>query len=177
MNHHSSLFSVRKLVICAVFIALGLLFPMFFHLIGLTAGQIFLPMHIPVLICGFVCGPVYGLVCGLLTPLLSFLITQMPPLVTIAVSMSLELATYAFVSGFLYRRLGKLRANIFISLLCAMLAGRVVGGICSAVTQGQAFAVVPYLTLVFVTALPGIAIQLVLIPIVVLGLRRAKLIV
>ena len=47
--------TTKKLVSCALCIAIGVLLPMAFHVIP-NAGSIFLPMHIPVLICGLFCG-------------------------------------------------------------------------------------------------------------------------
>ena len=62
--------TTKKLVSCALCIAIGVLLPMAFHVIP-NAGSIFLPMHIPVLICGLFCGAPYGLACGMITPFLS----------------------------------------------------------------------------------------------------------
>ncbi len=158
-------------------IALGVLLPIIFHSVP-NAGAVFLPMHIPVLLCGLVCGPVYGLACGLLTPLLSSLLTGMPPAAMLP-QMLCELAVYGFVSGILMRRLrtGKHAADVWLSLVGAMLAGRLVYGTLNAlIFRAGEYSLSVWLSAAFVTGLPGIAIQLVLIPPLVLALERSKLI-
>ncbi|MEG1275596.1 MAG: ECF transporter S component, partial [Ruthenibacterium sp.] len=87
----------KKLVLAALCVALGMILPMAFHAVP-NAGGIFLPMHIPVLLCGLVCGWQYGLACGVLAPLLSSLITGMPPAAFLP-GMLCELAVYGLVSG------------------------------------------------------------------------------
>ena len=144
--------NVKKLVIAALMIALGVLLPMLFHSLG--AGTVFLPMHIPVLLCGLLCGVPYGAACGLIAPFLSSTLTGMPPLYPVAVSMSLELCAYGALTGLFYR---KFKWNLHASLLAAMLGGRAVSGIANAVLYGIAGA--PYgfeafLTASFATALP-----------------------
>ena len=119
---------VKYLVMTALCVALGVVLPVTLHAIP-NAGSILLPMHIPVLLCGLVCGPVYGLACGILAPLLSSLITSMPPMAMLP-SMICELAVYGLVAGILIRVI-KTRyniANLYLSLLGAMLIGRVIYG-------------------------------------------------
>ncbi len=164
--------STRNLVFTALCIALGLLLPTVFHAFG--GGSQFLPMHLPVLLCGFLCGWPWGAVCGLLTPLLSSLLTQMPPLFPTAPAMMLELCTYGILTSIFYRRL---RWNVYLSLLAAMLGGRIVSGLANTVLMGMSGA--PYgfemfLTASFVTALPGIIIQIVVIPLLVLALQKSE---
>lgn len=167
---------VWELVISALCVALGVVLPVAFHGIP-NAGSILLPMHIPVLLCGLLCGPAYGLACGILTPLMSSLITTMPPMAMLP-SMICELAVYGFVAGLLILlvRTGSQIANVYISLVGAMLIGRVVYGAVNAlIFRAGEYSMQMWLTASFVTALPGIVIQLVLLPLVVLALRRAKL--
>lgn len=167
---------VWELVISALCVALGVVLPVAFHGIP-NAGSILLPMHIPVLLCGLLCGPAYGLACGILTPLMSSLITTMPPMAMLP-SMICELAVYGFVAGLLILmvRTGSQIANVYISLVGAMLVGRVVYGAVNAlIFRAGEYSMQMWLTASFVTALPGIVIQLVLLPLVVLALRRAKL--
>lgn len=164
----------KKLVLTALFIALGLLFPQLFHLFG--AGPVFLPMHIPILICGFVCGAPYGAFCGLVVPLLSSVLTGMPVFYPTALAMALELCTYGLMTGLLYLRL---RWNVYPALLVSMLCGRAVSGIANAVLLGVAgkpYGWQTFLTASFVTGLPGIAIQIVLVPLLVALLVRFKVI-
>ncbi len=167
---------IWEMVIAALCVALGIVLPVAFHSIP-NAGSVLLPMHIPVLLCGLLCGPAYGLACGILTPLLSSLITSMPPAAVLP-SMICELAVYGFIAGLLVIlvRTGSQIANVYISLVGAMLIGRVVYGIVNAlIFHAGEYSMQMWLTASFVTALPGIIIQLVLLPLVVLALRKAKL--
>ena len=168
---------VKYLVMTALCVALGVVLPVTLHAIP-NAGSILLPMHIPVLLCGLVCGPVYGLACGILAPLLSSLITSMPPMAMLP-SMICELAVYGLVAGILIRVI-KTRyniANLYLSLLGAMLIGRVIyGALNSLIFRAGEYSLQLWLTGAFVTALPGIAIQLVLLPVLVLALQKAGLV-
>lgn len=166
--------SVQKLTATALCVALGLLLPQLFHALG--AGTVFLPMHIPVLLCGFICGAPYGALCGLITPLLSSMITGMPPLFPIAAAMMLELCAYGALTGFFY---GK-KLNVYLSLALAMLGGRVVSGFANALFMGmagKAYGLQAFLSASFVTALPGIVLQIAVVPLLVLALSKAHLIV
>ncbi len=166
--------NVKKLVIAALMAALGVLLPMLFHMLG--AGTVLLPMHIPVLLCGLLCGVPWGAACGLIVPFLSSAITGMPPLFPVAVSMSLELCAYGAMTGLFYR---SFKWNLYVSLLAAMLVGRVVSGIANAVLfgiTGAPYGFEAFLTASFVTALPGIAIQIVFIPVLVIAIEKLKLV-
>jgi len=167
---------IWEMVIAALCVALGVVLPVAFHGIP-NAGSVLLPMHLPVLLCGLLCGPAYGLACGILTPLLSSLITGMPPAAVLP-SMICELAVYGFIAGLLIILVhtGSQIANVYISLVGAMLIGRVIYGVVNAlIFQAGKYSMQTWLTASFVTALPGIIIQLVLLPLVVLALRKAKL--
>ena len=166
----------RKLVLTALLIALGVTLPQAFHAIP-NAGSIFLPMHIPVLLSGFAVGPVFGLVCGIATPLLSHLIFHMPP-APVLPGMLVELAVYGLVSGLLNKTL-KIKNDIvktYAVLVGAMLCGRFAYGLLNGfVFMAGKYSFDNWLVAAFVTALPGIAIQLVLIPVLVTALRRGGL--
>ena len=156
--------------------ALCVVLPMAFHAIP-NAGSVILPMHLPVLLCGLACGPVLGVVCGILGPVLSSMITGMPPM-AILPSMICELAVYGLVAGILVRlvKTGKPVLNLYISLVGAMLAGRIVYGLLNAVLfKAGAYSLPVWLTSAFVTGLPGIAMQLILVPALILVLQKAKL--
>lgn len=158
----------------ALCMALGIIFPIFFHLLG--AGAAFLPMHIPVLLCGLLFGWEYGAVCGFLVPLLSALLTGMPPLFPTAPAMMLELCAYGILTGLLYR---KMRWNIYPALIGAMLGGRAVSGLANAVFMGMAgkpYGFSAFLSAAFAVALPGIAIQIIAIPLIILSLEKANVI-
>ncbi len=167
---------VRKMVFSALCAALCVVLPLLFHVIP-DAGAIFLPMHIPVLLCGMMCGWPYGLSCGLLGPLLSSLLTKMPPMAVLP-GMMIECAVYGAVSGLLMQLLQNrtLTVRLYGSLIPAMLLGRIVSGIAKALifTPGLSFSA--WVTASFVTALPGIITQLILLPMLLYALMRAHLI-
>lgn len=161
MNH-----TVRKMTLSALFLAIGLVLPFVFHSFGPNAGSMFLPMHLPVLLCGFICGPAYGALVGIITPLLSSALTGMPPLMPVGIAMVFELMTYGFLSGFLLKK----RLPIYISLILTMLAGRAISGIMNLILlsfAGKAYTVTIFLTASFVTAVPGIILQLLIVPLLV----------
>lgn len=165
----------KKLAICAACVALCVVLPMAFHSIP-NAGQVILPMHIPVLLCGLMCPWPYGLACGLLGPLLSSLTTGMPPAAMLP-SMMVECAVYGAVSGVMMRfvRTKNSWLDLYISMITAMLAGRVVAGLANAWIFTPGTAPFAWVTTSLVTGIPGIVIQLVLLPILVAALTRAKL--
>jgi len=168
--------TTKKTVYTGLCLALGVVLPIAFHSIP-NAGSMLLPMHLPVLLCGLLCGWPFGLMCGILTPLLSSLITGMPPMAYLP-SMVCELAVYGLLSGLLLRyvRTGKMIPDIYLSLIGAMIAGRIVYGLMQAIIfRAGNYSIAIWMTGVFVTALPGIVIELVAIPAIVLALEKAKL--
>lgn len=172
----TSISPVKRTILAAMLVALCVVLPIAFHGIP-DAGSVFLPMHIPVLICGMVCGWPYGFICGILGPLLSSLITGMPPAAYLP-PMMVECAVYGAATGLAlkYIRTGKLTSDLYISLIAAMLAGRVAAGIAKALIFSPGITMAVWITSSFVTALPGIAIQLIVIPLLVTTLIKARLI-
>ena len=169
--------SLKKMVIGAVCIALCVVLPMAFHMIP-NAGSVMLPMHIPVLLCGLICGWPFGLVCGLAGPLLSSLLTSMPP-AAILPSMMVECAVYGLVSGLmlLFVRTKNVYADLYISMATAMLAGRIIGGAAKALLFAPgSMTMAVWATGYFVTGLPGIAVQLAIIPSLVFALMKAGIV-
>ncbi len=169
--------SIKKMVFAAMFVALGVILPILLHGVP-QAGMVLLPMHIPVLLCGLICGPVFGLLCGILTPAASSLFTGMPP-AAILPSMICELAVYGLIAGLLIRFIQTKSqfVNILLALVGAMLIGRVIYGAVNAlIFQFGTYTLQAWLTASFVTALPGILIQIVLIPAIVFALQRSKLV-
>lgn len=169
--------TTKKIVLAGLCTALGVVLPMAFHAIP-NAGSIFLPMHIPVLLCGLICGPMWGLVCGVLAPVVSSVATGMPP-AAILPGMVCELAVYGLVSGALitFVKTKSTAANIYISLIAAMLCGRLVSGVLNAlIFRAGAYSMQVWIAASFVTSIPGIVIQIVLLPAIVMALKRAKLI-
>ncbi len=168
---------VKRVVIAAVCAALGIVLPMAFHALP-GAGNVWLPMHVPVLISGLVAGPGSGVVTGLLAPVLSSLLTGMPA-APILPSMTCELVTYGLVSGLLSARVrtGRLPLDLYVSLVGAMLLGRVVGGALQAlIFSAGSYSLAAWATGYLLTGLPGIVLQLVVVVPVVMALERAGLV-
>lgn len=161
----------NQLVKTSLFLALGLIIPYIFHITGLP-GQALLPMHIPVLLCGFLLGPRYGLIIGVLTPILNSLLIGMPPIYPVGIAMALELAAYGFAAGFFHKNK---RVNLFVSLIIAMLFGRIISGIANYIlltAGGKGYALSVFLASNFINAIWGILLQLILIPVIVKALER-----
>ena len=159
-----------RMVLAALFLALAYIMPFLTGQIP-EIGSMLCPMHIPVLLCGFVCGWPWGLTVGLIAPLFRSLTLGMPPLYPTAVCMSIELAVYGAVAGWMHRRLPRKKPYIYLSLLIAMLAGRLIWGgamfVCLGINGGQ-FTMAAFLAGAVVNAVPGMIAQIVLIPILVM---------
>ena len=165
----------KKLVLSAFFMALGIILPFFTGQIQ-QIGSMLLPMHIPVLLCGMICGWQYGLAVGFVTPVLRSTMFGMPPIMPTAAAMAVELAVYGLVSGLLYTKLPKKIPYLYVSLVGAMIAGRVAWGIVSIALygfMGNSFTMSIFLAGAFLNAIPGIILQLILIPAVMIALRKA----
>lgn len=168
---------LRSLIYAALCLALCLYLPFLTGQIP-EIGSALSPMHIPVLLCGFLCGWPYALVVGLAAPFLRFALFSMPPLFPTGVAMAFELAAYGVITSLLYRSLPKKNRYLYVSLIGAMLAGRVVWGCVRWLIAGLAgteFTFQMFLAGAFVTAVPGIICHIVLIPPVVMALKKAKL--
>lgn len=168
---------LKTLILAAMFIAIGIVLPFFTGQIK-QIGNMLLPMHIPIMFCGLVCGKYYGLAVGFATPLLRSLLFGMPRMYPNALAMAFELAVYGFVIGLLFSLLRKRGLlGIYISLAAAMLSGRIVWGIVQCFILGigaGGFTYTAFMTSAFVNGIPGIILQLVLIPPVMLYLERTK---
>lgn len=159
-----------------MFLAIALVLPLFTGQIP-KVGEALLPMHLPTLLCGFFCGPLYGGIVGFVAPFLRFLIFGMPPVFPKGIAMACELATYGIVSGALYQLLPKKKVCVYVSLIGAMLAGRVVWGFVKGSLLGMSgseFGMTAFITGGFIEAIPGIIIQLILIPLLVMTLKPAS---
>lgn len=168
---------IRKLTYAALFLALALVLPFLTGQIP-QIGSALSPMHIPVLLCGFLVGWPWGLAVGFIAPLLRSVIFGMPVMVPGAVAMAFELAVYGLVSGILYRLLPKKKWSIYVTLIVAMLAGRVIWGIARLIIaglSGNSFTWALFLAGAFTNAVPGIILHIVLIPVIVMILERAGL--
>lgn len=166
----------KKIILSGLFIALGFILPFLTGQIP-SIGNKLLPMHIPILLCGLICGWEYGLIIGIVVPIFRSLLLGMPPLFPIATSMAFELAVYGMVSGFLYYRLPKNGKNLYVSLITAMISGRIVWGIVNMLllgVTGSAFTINMFVMSAFINSIPGIIIQLILIPAIMLGLEKSN---
>ena len=166
----------KNLTLSAMFIAIGLVLPMITGNIP-QVGNMLLPMHIPVFLCGLICGWPYGLAVGAVLPLMRSFLFGMPP---VAIAMTFELGTYGFVSGFLYNRSRwQCVIALYRSMIIAMLAGRVVWGAAEVIllgVAGNAFTWQAFMAGAFLNAIPGIAVQLILIPALMVLLNRTGLV-
>lgn len=169
--------NLKKLIVSAMFLALGIVLPFLTGQIQ-QIGNMLLPMHIPVLLCGFICGWKYGFVVGFILPILRSLMFAMPPMYPMALSMSFELAAYGFLSGYLYYGLSaRGLKEIYISLISAMVFGRIVWGISQVLMIGTVkFTLGVFIAGALLDSIPGIVIQLILIPTVVTALKRVNII-
>lgn len=170
--------NIKKLVMASMCLALCLVLPMVTGRIP-QIGRALSPMHIPVLLCGFICGYQYGIGVGLIAPILSSLLFQMPPIYPMAVSMSVELAVYGCAAGLLYKMLPKKNLYIYVTLIIAMITGRVAFGIMMAALSSFSaniqYSFKMFINGSFVTALPGIILHIVVIPVLVIALKKAGL--
>lgn len=166
--------SILNMVMAAMFLAIAYVLPFFTGQIP-EIGSMLCPMHIPVLLCGFICGWPWGLAVGLIAPLLRSVILGMPPLFPTAVCMAFELAAYGAMTGLFYKWLPKKKGGIYVSLISAMVVGRLVWGFammfCMGI-KGGSFGVAAFLTGAVTDAIPGIVLQIVLIPILVMLLEQ-----
>lgn len=171
--------TTQNFVLAAMFMALGLVLPFLTGQIQ-QIGNMLLPMHLPVLVCGLICGWQYGAVVGFVLPLLRFALFGMPPIYPMGVSMAFELAAYGFLVGWLYSHSRwQCIISLYRCLLAAMVGGRLVWGAVRVLLSGvagQAFTWEMFLSGALLTAIPGIVLQLTLIPALMLALDRTGLV-
>jgi len=166
----------KQLVLAAMFLALALVLPFLTGQIP-EIGAMLCPMHLPVLLCGFFCGWPWGLTVGAIAPILRSLLFGMPPMFPVAVCMSAELAVYGWLSGLLYSKLPGKKSSVYVALLSAMTAGRLVWGAARFACAGldaSAFGLSAFWAGAVTTAIPGIVLQLILIPVLVLTLEKNR---
>lgn len=169
--------TVKNLAFSAMFLALCFVLPMI--TVGSTQiGNMISPMHIPVLICGFVCGWQYAATVGAVAPLLRSMILGMPPMYPIAAGMAFELAAYGLLSGILSRVFPKKNVYIYPALIISMLGGRCVWGIARYIMaglSGSQFSLSMFVAGAFTNAIPAIIIHILLIPPIVMAIRKSGL--
>ena len=171
--------TAKNMTLAAMFLAIGLMLPFLTGQIR-EIGNMLLPMHIPVLLCGLICGWRYGMVVGLILPPLRFMLFGMPVLFPIGIAMAFELSIYGFVIGFLYNHSKwKCVFSLYRSLIAAMVCGRVVWGAVRVLLTGvasEAFTWQMFMTGALLNAIPGIILQLILIPSIMVALNRTGLV-
>ena len=178
MKHSNFKTNVHNLVLAAMFLALALVLPFLTGQIPQIGGML-LPMHLPVFLCGLICGWQYGAVVGFVAPLMRMALFGMPPLVA-AVAMAFELAAYGGIAGFLYNRSRwQCVVALYRALLAAMVGSRIVWAAVRVVMTGVAsvpFTWQIFLTEALVNAIPGIILQLVFIPVLMVALDRTGMV-
>ncbi|MDO4766264.1 MAG: ECF transporter S component [Eubacteriales bacterium] len=167
--------NIRNLTISGFMLALGLVLPFLTGQIP-QIGRALLPMHLPVFLCALICGWKYGLLVGAVMPLLRHLLFTMPPF-QVAIAMTFEMATYGLVAGYIYFKMKKSNplAAVYTALVSAMILGRIVWGIAQMIlmgVQGNPFGFQAFLGGALFSAIPGIILQLVLVPALILLLEK-----
>ena len=165
---------IKKLILSAMFLALAFVMPFLTGQIP-QIGSMLCPMHIPVLLCGFFCGAPWGLVVGFVAPILRSFTLGMPPMFPTAFCMAFELATYGVIAGWLHNKLPNKKVNVYVSLLGAMVIGRLVWGVimfCCMGFDASKFGLNAFLAGAVLNAVPGIIVQIVLIPVLVITLEK-----
>lgn len=174
MKNHKKLL---RMVLAAFFLALAYVMPFLTGQIP-EVGSMLCPMHLPILLCGFVCGWPWGLIVGLVAPVFRSLLTGgFPPMFPTAVCMAFELATYGAIAGLMHKILPKKKISIYCSLVIAMLLGRLVWGVAMMICMGASggtFTLAAFLAGAITNAIPGIIVQLILVPILVVLVEKSK---
>ena len=177
MNINKSTYGlIRRMVYAALCLALCMILPFLTGQVPQIGGMLS-PMHIPVLLAGFLAGPAWAAAAGMVAPSLRYFLFGMPPLLPVGFAMTFELVTYGFAAGLLYRILPKKRGSVYAALIGAMLAGRLVWGVAAKIiygAMGMDFTWELFLAGAFLEAIPGIILHIVLIPALVLALKKAR---
>ena len=177
MSNNKNSKRIRTMVYAGICLALALVLPFLTGQIP-QIGKMLCPMHIPALLCGFICGPVWGGVVGFISPLLRYLIFGMPILIPTGLSMAFELCAYGILSGLLYKHFPKKTSYLYLTLIISMIVGRIVAGISTYLiitAGGGAYTMATFISVNFVMAIPGIIVQIILIPVIVLALKKSRI--
>ena len=175
---------IKNMTLAAMFLAIGLFLPFLTGQIP-QFGNMMLPMHIPVILCGLICGWKYGLMIGFILPGFRFLLFGSPPFLApfpVGLAMTFELATYGFLTGFLYQRSRwQCLIALYRAMITAMVAGRIVWGAVMFLLvplglNANGFTFGAFMSGAILTAIPGIIIQLTLIPALMVTLNRTGLV-
>ena len=179
MKQKTSKQRIYDLILAALCMALGIVLPFFTGQIPQIGGML-LPMHLPVLLCGLLCGWQYGGLVGFVLPLLRYAMFGMPPIFPTGIAMAFELAAYGIIAGYLYNHSRwQFVISLYRSLIAAMIGGRIVWGVVRVLltgVSGEPFTWQLFLSGAFLTAIPGIILQLVFIPVLMVALDRTGMV-
>ena len=167
--------NIKKLVSASICLALAMVLPFLTGQIP-QIGSALSPMHIPILICGFICGWRYGMLVGFIAPILRFFLFGMPPIFPIGIAMAFELAVYGMAAGLIYNTLKKTNKNIYITLISSMFIGRIMWGLTRFIIAklfSLDFTFKVFLSGAFISAVPGIVLHILLIPPVIIALKKS----
>lgn len=167
----------RSITLTGLMIALGIVIvTVLKNFGGQPILRLFSPMHFPVMLAGLAIGPLEGLICGVVTPALSYIINQLPPNGPWA--MMAELGVYGLVTGLCMKTLKTENetVKIYISLITAMILGRIVGGLVTGfILNAGEYSISAWISAYFIGTAPAIISDLILVPIIVRALQRAGL--
>ena len=169
---------LNNMIFASLFIAIAFVLPFLTGQIP-EIGSMLCPMHVPILICGFICGWKWGLLVGLVSPLLRSLILGMPTLFPTAICMAIELGVYGLLTGIFYNILPKKKIWIYLSLIISMIIGRIVWGFVMLVVMnitGDVFTFNMFIASTIINSLPGIILQIILVPILVMLLEKVEIV-
>lgn len=179
MKQKTSKQRIYDLILAALCMALGIVLPFFTGQIPQIGGML-LPMHLPVLLCGLLCGWQYGGLVGFVLPLLRYAMFGMPPIFPTGIAMAFELAAYGIIAGYLYNHSRwQCVISLYRSLIAAMIGGRIVWGVVRVLltgVSGEPFTWQLFLSGAFLTAILGIILQLVFIPVLMVALDRTGMV-
>ena len=176
-KRNMSALQIRRLTYAALYLAIAMVLPFITGQVP-EIGSMLCPMHIPALLCGFMCGWPWGVAVGFIAPLLRSVVFGMPAMFPGAVAMAFELAVYGGMAGWLRSRLPRKQGTVYIILIVSMIAGRLVWGAARLILaglSGSSFTWALFLAGAVTNAIPGIILQLILIPILVIAMERAGL--
>lgn len=166
-----------KTVIALAVVALAVALPQLAHLaIGPGAGIKFLPMYLPVIIGGCMLGWRFGAAVGMASPLVSYLLTSAVGTAMPAASrlpfMMLELCVFAAVCGMFSKKIAENSLIALPAVLCAQICGRSVF-LVSVMLFGKSASLTAGIVLGQIkSGIPGLVCQAVIIPLVVVGLKK-----
>ena len=169
---HKKLSIKAKAVVTFAALTCAVLLPQACHLFGgIGLGELLLPMHLPIILAGLLAGPAVGALSGALAPIISFALTGMP-LYTMLPFMVIELCAYGLVSGLM----ANVRTPSILKVLVAQISGRILKIAALFITFygfGGSISPVSVINAIKVGVI-GIALQLIIIPLVMYAVNHAE---